>query len=551
MTTRPQNPSRSDPEANLPGSTPGREAPGEPLELNLEQLAELVARLSALAEDGGKDTFPHPTGETRHLETHISHVLLTGDFAYKFKKPVDFGFLDFSTAARRAHFCAEEIRLNRRTAPDIYLDVARVTGSWREPRIDGDGPVLTQAVRMRRFNDALLLDHMLEQGEVDTLHAEAMAEAVARMHASAQACDTEQPQGSPGAVWNPVQRNFDVLDGLSCVSALRPRLAMLRMAARGMHERLEGFLTRRKVDGFIRECHGDLHLGNMAWIDEHAVPFDAIEFSPELRWIDVMSDAAFTTMDLEARGEPGLAATFISHYLDQTLDYAGAVGLRFYQAYRAMVRAKVTGLLLEQDGDRDRHDAIIGHYLDLAARYLAAEPAEGTGPELFITRGASGCGKSTLAHRVTLLKGAVRIRSDRVRHSLEESTDRYDPDQRQRVYRAMADHARGLLESGLSVVIDATFLAKAQRQPFFDLARSLRVPCRIIDIQAPADLLKSRIQARIAKGTDPSEAYPDLVDSQLSSADPLTEQEHQSTWTLDATDFQTAIRVLDAYLSEG
>ncbi|MGB0721091.1 MAG: AAA family ATPase [Gammaproteobacteria bacterium] len=534
----------------------GEKTPGVEVELDLGELASLVARLREGAERDREDTFPHPTGETRVIETHISHVLLTGAFAYKFKKPVDFGFLDFSTAARRAHFCAEEIRLNGRTAPEIYVDVARVTGSRKAPRIDGTGPVLAHAVRMRRFDDAALLDRMLEKNALRDSHAQAMAEAVARMHEHADRNAVDSVYGTPESVWHPVERNFEVLDGLTSLNALKPRLAELRAGSGALHTRLEEFFVQRRSQGFVRECHGDLHLGNIAWIKEHAVPFDAIEFNPDLRWIDVMSDASFTTMDLEARDHRGLAAAFISHYLDQTQDYGGTPALRYYQAYRAMVRAKVTGLRLEQDGDGDRHTPEIIHYLDLAARYLdlaarylGLDGPGHTRPELFITRGLSGCGKSTLAHQVTLLRGAVRIRSDRVRRSLSEGAHGYAADARQRVYETLARHARTALKSGLSVIVDATFLTRKQRAPFQALARELNLPWRILDIQAPTQVLKQRIAERLDRGDDPSEAYPELVDKQSRELEPLSSSERHHCWALDSSDPAAATDTLTGRLN--
>ena len=284
------------------------------------------------------------------VETHISWVLLAGDYAYKIKKAVNLGFLDFSTLEKRRFYCAEELRLNRRLAPDLYLEVVPIAGSADHPVLNGPGPAIEYAVKMRRFPQACLLDQVLLRGELTPETIDAIARRIADFHGRTAIADNESPFGTPERAHLPVAENF---------AQIRPRLRdnedlirldeLERWSEREYQARFNA-LAARKARGLIRECHGDLHLGNMALLDGEAVPFDCIEFSDNLRWIDVISEAAFLAMDLQDRGRPDLARRFLNAYLEQTGDYEGLEVLRYYLVYRAMVRAKVACIRAGQDG---------------------------------------------------------------------------------------------------------------------------------------------------------------------------------------------------------
>jgi hypothetical protein len=308
----------------------------------MQQAGRLVEALTRA------DAYHHPTRAIHVVETHCAWVLLTGEFAYKVKKPVDFGFLNFSTLEKRQFYCAEEVRLNRRFAAAIYLDVVAVTGQRHRPQMAGSGPALEYAVRMRQFADDGLLSQLAERKHLDASHVDQLVDQVADFHQSTQRASPDAPYGEPQRIHHWMSENFRHIR-----PSLRTprRIAQLDGIQRGVEDErknIETLLARRKQDGFIRECHGDLHLGNITLIDGKVTLFDCIEFNPELRWIDVFSDVAFLVMDLDDRHYRNFAFHFLNAYLHRSGDYQGLGVLRYYMVYRALVRAKVAMLRRQQ-----------------------------------------------------------------------------------------------------------------------------------------------------------------------------------------------------------
>ncbi len=272
--------------------------------------------------------YPHAVADVELIETHISWVLLAGAFAYKIKKPVALGFLDFSTLEARRHFCEEELRLNRRTAADIYLGILPISGRVDAPVLGGDGPPIEYALQMRRFEQSALFEVIARSGGLTAELIDSLAAMVAAFHARLPAA-TAGEHGTPANVCAPALQNFDQLAESPWPPAIAARLAALRGWTAGEAQRRDAVFRQRKAAGQIRECHGDLHLGNLALIDGHPVAFDCLEFNAELRWIDVISEAAFVMMDLFDRGCDALAWRFLDAYLAQSGDYAGIAVLRF------------------------------------------------------------------------------------------------------------------------------------------------------------------------------------------------------------------------------
>lgn len=300
------------------------------------------------------EIYPHPVNQLRLIETHISWVILTGPYAYKIKKPVNLGFLDFSSLEQRKLYCEEELRLNKRTAPSIYLGVVPITGSTTQPQLDGKGEAIEYAVKMRQFPQDAQLDHLLEQGGLKAAHMDAFARLVADFHQQVAVAGADDNYGEPDQVMQPVEENFEQIGQHQLTSQQQQLLDELHAWSTTEYQRLETQLAQRKQQGFIRECHGDMHLRNLAWIDEQAVAFDGIEFNANLRWIDVISEVAFLVMDLQDRNQPELAQRFLNAYLEITGDYAGLSLLPFYLVYRALVRAKVAAI---RAGQQDIEDA--------------------------------------------------------------------------------------------------------------------------------------------------------------------------------------------------
>lgn len=525
-------------------------------ESTAESTAELTADsqrtlVQSLQSGAG---FPHPCGDIEHIETHISHVLLTGDYAYKIKKAVNLGFLDFSTLARRRHFCEEEIRLNSRLAPAIYLEAVPIGGTAREPVVAGTGEAIEYAVKMRQFDHTLLLSRLASRGDIEPRLMDEIAARVAQFHGDAAVADPASPFGGAEAVLDPCLENFRQLRPLLAEPDDRARLDRLEQWTTERFQALQSRLERRRREGFIRECHGDMHLGNMALVDGRVLIFDGIEFNHNLRWIDVMSEVAFLAMDLDDRGLPGCAHRLLNLYLEHTGDYPGLEVLDFYRVYRALVRAKVCALRLAQRppaNERSRIEAECHDYLTLAERYTVSGS-----PALVLTHGLSGSGKSTIADRVVERFGAIRLRSDVERkrcHQLEpgERTGAgldqgiYGGDATRATYRRLAALAEAVLAAGFPVIADATFLQGWQRALFTDLAERTGVPLRILDIEVSMPTLRRWIEARNAAGDDPSDADFSVVEHQAAHREPLTPTERALARTVQAEDPQ-----LDAALAD-
>ncbi len=437
----------------------------------------------------------------RLIETHISWVLLAQSLAYKLKKPVQLPFLDFSTLAARRHFCEEELRLNRRTAPALYLDMVDVCEGAQGPAFGGHGPVLDVAVRMRRFPDGALWSEMLAAGTLASQHIDAMAQTLAAFHSDAAVAPVDSAFGGASAHQRVVQGLVDGIEpslkqiatpaGLVQWPALRAWLAREQQA-------LEPLWSTRQHEGRVRECHGDLHLSNVLQLAGQATAFDGIDFDEEMRWIDVLDDMAFLAMDLLANQRRDLAFRFINAYLSATGDYGGLPSLRYFMVCRALVRARVAALAGQQ--------GVPAATACGAAQYLALAMAlsRGANAQLAITHGLPGSGKSFVAQTVVEAAGAIAVRSDVERKrlfglgALESSLGRvpggiYDPEATRRTYACLLETARVALSAGWPVVVDAAFLLRAERNEFAMLAGSLAVPFTIFDCQSEMPLLRWRL----------------------------------------------------------
>jgi hypothetical protein len=486
--------------------------------------------------------YPHPVERIAVLETHISWVFLTGSYAYKIKKPVNLGFLDFTTLAARRHYCEEELRLNRRLAPAIYLATVAITGDPDEPHIGGSGPVLEYAVKMREFAQSALLDSALARGEVGASTVEALAHKIAAFHA-ALAPALAIADDAAAAALVPALDNFRQMLPLLDAPAEIAALTALRDWTQREYRAGAGQFAQRHAAGCVRECHGDLHLGNIALLDGTATPFDCIEFNPALRWMDVASEVAFPTMDLEAHGRRDLAYVFLNAYLEHSGDYGGVAVLPFYFVYRAVVRAKISLLRAAQHGAENepgrRARAAYQRYLALAVAFTNSRRGA-----VIIMHGLSGSGKTTLTQPAVAALGAVRIRSDIERKRLHgvDALARsgsatgggiYATGATARTYEQLQRHARSVAGAGLPVIIDATFLKREQRAAFQALARELAVPFAIVNVAAPHEALRARVAARAAHGGDASEATLAVLENQVATCEPLSAEELDYAVTAD------------------
>jgi len=469
------------------------------------------------------------------IETHISSVLLAGDSAYKLKKPVAFSFLDFSTLAARAHYCTEELRLNRRTAPQVYLGVQPVTGTLDTPVLGGDGEPIEHVLIMRRFDPALVLDQVAARGDLTAATVDALAAAIASLHRAGDVAPNESRFGTPATVQRWVNGNLAELRAASHAAVDRERLDALADWTEDAFDRHRALIERRRQTGFVRECHGDLHLGNVVLIDEVPVIFDALEFNDELRWIDVIGDVAFLFMDLLDHDRPALAWRMMSGYLEATGDYDGVALLRFQAVYRALVRAKVALLRVQQPAApmiaRVRAQRTFAHYLALAESLAelptASRPLSGLPPQLVVMTGLSGSGKSTVAIELAAQLGALRVRSDVERKRLagldaatRGSVDLYAPGMTARTYGRLQQIAGELLAAGVSVVVDAASLRSDERRNLAQVAMARAAIATVVACAAPLSVLQARVAARTRAGTDPSDATLEVLAMQRQWQEP-------------------------------
>jgi hypothetical protein len=489
--------------------------------------------------------YPHPVAGVRVLETHISWVLLTGEYAYKIKKPVYLGFLDFSTLGLRRYYCEEELRLNRRLAPELYLDLVEIRGTPAAPRVSGEGPLLEYAIRMREFPQASLASRALASGAFGAAGIDALAAGVAAFHAGAPHARAQDRFGAPDSVLEDALQNFEQMLPLIKAAPDDRALRTLRRWTERTFAARRDAIAARKREGFVRECHGDLHLGNIVLLDGRPVPFDCIEFNDGLRWIDVMNETAFLAMDLEDRGRRDLAWRFLNRYLESTGDYGGLTVLPFYLVYRALVRAKVHLMRSRQGSlrraEKSRLERAFQNYLRLAGGLAA--PGR---PALMLTHGLSGCGKTTYTQPLIEALGAVRMRSDLERkraHGLAPlassgsgvGSGLYSAVINAATYRQLGELAQEALRAGFPVVVDAAFLKRAEREAFRAIAERHAVPFTILDFHAPLEVLRERITQRLARADDASEADLAVLEHQLAAREPLTPAEMEASFPVDAT----------------
>lgn len=480
--------------------------------------------------------YDHPVTDFQVHETHISWVILTGEFAYKIKKPMDFGFLDFSTLERRRHFCEEEVRLNRRLADKLYLEVVPITGSAEQPTLGGPGEAFEYAIRMRQFDQSDLLDVRQENSRLDDGLLTSLAHQVADFHKHIPAVADDVPLGTPEAVYAGMQENFDQIRPLIDDPQLLAQLDQLEGWTESTFSRQQALIEQRRADGFVRECHGDLHLANITVFEGEVTVFDCIEFSEPFRWIDVINDLAFLLMDLESRREQPLAYRVLNTWLEYTGDFDGVALLPLYKTYRALVRAKIALFTLGNPAlSEAERTGLMQRYRDYAN--LAESYSSIPSRYLLATTGLSGSGKSVMSNALAQNLGLIRLRSDVERKRLfglgplDDSrsglkSNIYTDQATRDTYNTLASTATSLLAAGLPVIVDAANLKQAEREQLEQVAENQGVPFALIDCQAPEALRREWIRAR---ANDASEAKEELLEQQQSWLEPLTDREKNHT----------------------
>ncbi len=486
--------------------------------------------------------FAHPVTKMELIETHISWIILTGSYAYKIKKPVDFGFLNFTSLAQRKQYCEAELNLNKRSAPDIYEGLVVISGTPEAPCLDDTSSAIEYAVRMKQFESGQLFSELADADALQFADIDALAQQVSSFHKTLNPASIETNYGEPAQVFAPMEQNFTQIGALLSDPDQRRQIEQLEEWTHSTFERLTPLITQRREDGMVRECHGDMHLGNITLYQEKVTLFDCIEFNDDFRWIDTISDIAFLVMDFETHGLSHYANRFLNNYLEESGDYSGLKLLNFYKSYRAIVRAKICLLVMQDpslDSDARAEQMKKYHqYIRLAETYTEL-------PNRFVLTmyGISGTGKSTVALRLVDQLGAIRVRSDAERKRLyglnihehpesELSKAMYNDDANQRTYQKLAELCLEVLDSGISVIVDATNLKQWQRDTIQNVADSRGVPLCIANCQASMAVIREWIAKRTREDYDPSDANLEIANRQLLSRDELSLDERSHTFVI-------------------
>jgi aminoglycoside phosphotransferase family enzyme/predicted kinase len=477
-------------------------------------------------------SYRHPAGRIRRIETHISVIFLAGRYAYKLKKPVNPGFVDFTLPAVRQRACKDEVRLNRRFAGALYCGVETIVRQGRVCKIGRQGRVVEHAVRMRRFDEREVFQKLLARDALGFAEIDALADSLAEFHRRAARTAPRRDFGSASAVRTQMQTVLDALER----ETGKPVSHALRRWCEKNGERLGDHFEARRAGGFVRECHGDLHLANVLRRGKRALMFDCIEFSDALGWIDVASDLSFPLMDLQAHGRDDLAARLLNGWLQRTGDFAALPALRYYMVYRALVRALVAALKAH-GGPMDYEPVRTDRYLRLA-EWLIAKPR----PYLLLCHGYSGSGKSVASEALVNLIGAIRVSSDAERKRArpfapvnEQPLPRaaYAANSIDRHYDTLLTLTRQVLAADYPALVDATFLKRDHRSKFAALAEALAVPVILLDFHARTCLLAERVSRRAAQAHAESDAGPVVLVKQLANEEPLSADEMAATVCFD------------------
>jgi uncharacterized protein len=481
--------------------------------------------------------YPHPVQEPiGFVQTHISYVFLTGDYAYKAKKPMNFGFLDYSTLEKRQHFCTEELRMNQRGAPGLYLDVLPITQSGEDFELGGTGEAVEYVVKMRQFPETALLSSISDRGELTEELLVRLAKAIAQFHKTCPSSDYVRSFGEVAQIRQAFDENYEQTVGYIGGPQTQQQFNETKAYTdRFFAERGELFGDRIQ-NNWIRECHGDPHLGNICLWEDQLMLFDCIEFNESFRLVDVMFDVAYIVMELEMRQRPDLSAIFVSTYVEETGDWEGLQVLPIYVNRQTYVRAKVTSFMLNDpsvpEAEKKKGSEKAALYYRLAWEY--SKPKQG---KLFLTCGLSGSGKSTTARELARQTGGIYIRSDAVRKHLggialdqRGGDELYSAEMTEKTYGKLMELGMTLAKQGYTVILDAKYDRQALRGTVIEAAKAAGITLQIMHCDAPLEVLGDRLRQRTG---DIADATADLLPQQ--SLEPFSDLEKPYVKTIDTT----------------
>jgi aminoglycoside phosphotransferase family enzyme/predicted kinase len=504
--------------------------------------AELVAAMMK------PEFYPEKPADVVHKETHISHVFLAGDRVYKVKKAVQFSFLDYSSLEQRLHFLREELRLNRRLAPSVYLAIAPIVRENSDYKLNGDGAPEEYALVMRRLPESRMMSSLIESGELNGEMIRALAEVLGRFHVGAERVEEADSNRYPDAVATQWNENIEDLRRFAVVPEERESLEVFENFGRRFIERHRDLLRRRAFEGWIRDVHGDLHCEHVCFAPEGIQIYDCIEFSPKLRRCDLASEIAFLLMDMQVRGGGAFARGFLAHYLEKVKDPELPELLPFYKCYRALVRAKVEAMRGSPPDLRG------SRYFQHAARFTW----EARKPFVVMVCGLTGSGKSTLARALGERLDLPVISSDVVRKKLAGASGGqmvsfeqgiYSQAMSDRTYAEMTRLAEDEIAAGDGAILDATFGRKVHREAVLRLAEKYSVPLAVIHCVASDETTRGRLARRVEEGRDISDGRWEIYVSQKEAHEPLSEIPSETLLDLDtAAELEQLARASESFL---
>lgn len=493
--------------------------------------------------------YPHDVKAIEERETHISKVFLTGSYVYKVKKPVDLGFLDFTTLQKRHHFCHQELMLNQRLTHDVYLDVLPITFQDGRYSLAGQGDPVEYALKMRQLPAGRSMVRLLHEGKVDTKTLQALAAVLANFYAQAPTGGRINSYGGWETVWANSEENFRQTERFVKHILPEKTYQIIRAATRSFLRRWQDLFQNRVDGGKVRDCHGDLRTGHVYFVDGIQI-IDCIEFNERFRYGDIASDLSFLAMDLDHEGYPDVSQSLLTAYVQHTRDQNVFVLVDFYKCYRAFVRIKVNCLRLHEGGlTRSEHDRLLKEtygYMDLAYRYAV----QFTRPTLWVLCGLPASGKSVTADELAKEFAVKVFRSDVIRKELfgippstatntpfEEGI--YSKGATSLTYGKLLLLAQEEIDRGYSVILDATYGSRHQRSEVVRLAKDMDVNLMFVQCICREDVIKERLKARetvttisdarlhhfsqIKAGFEPLDELPDEMHIVVDTEKPIDE----------------------------
>ena len=505
--------------------------------------SDLVSRMQQ------PDFYPHAVSDKIELvQTHASIIFLTGDYAYKIKKSVNFGFLDYSTLAKRKHFIELELDLNLKVAPELYLEVLPISDRHNQLILNNSEQIVEYTLKMRQFPQEDLFSNLLER-ELDGDRFVELGKIVAQFHQNAETNDYISSFGTVAKIRTAFDENYQQSRKYIGVVQTSEQYEATKAYTDTFFDRQELFQKRIEQQK-IKQCHGDLHLKNICLWRDRIQLFDRIEFNEAFRFVDTMYDVAFTVMDLEAKSKPEFANAFLNSYLEHSGDWQGLLVLPLYLCRQAYVRAKVNSLMLD-DPQVDASDKQAAKKAASDYYRQAYEYTQNKSGSLILMSGLSGSGKSTVARTIARNQGAIQIRSDAVRKHLagiavdESGTDEmYTSDMTQKTYDRLSELGIMLAEQGYRVILDAKYDRVDLRQSVMARAKEHNLPLKIVYCTAPLAVLRDRLSDRQG---DISDATADLLTEQQANTQPFTTEEQDYVTTVDTSksDWQQDLELLE------